>query len=280
MLRTAHAGDGWRVWPVSEPMPTQTARQELALCVPLVGKTCMHGSNGSCCAPANQPAPTQTTCQDSALVVPIIAPQNTGVYGQRPDQPGPTITTKGHQALIAPLLMNNTTHHRGGRADGPAPTITTGGQTGVVVPALAYLNHGAVQSGSVKDPLRTVVSGGGHAGLIAAFLTTYFGQGKNASRVTDPLRTCTTKDRHGLVCVTIAGDEYVIVDILFRMLRPRELAAAMGFPPEYVWPKAQRDAVRLIGNAVAVPQAEALIFATLPGMRPRRDAGRGAVARA
>lgn len=283
VLRTSHGGDGWRVWPAGDPMPTQTTRQDLAVCTP------------------------------------IIAPQNTGVFGQRPDQPGPTITTKGHQALIAPLLATVGWGEREGQAPRcgpvdrplntipagsckqgvvtpllqafrgnataksprePLPTITAGGgpgrgagaghSLGVVVPALAYLNHGAVQSGSVQDPLRTVVAGGGHAGLIAAFLTTYYGTGKNHGKLSDPLRTCTTKDRHGLVVVSIAGDEYVIVDILFRMLKPRELAAAMGFPSTYVWPKSQRDAVKLIGNAVAVPQAEALIFAALPGMLPGR----------
>jgi DNA (cytosine-5)-methyltransferase 1 len=49
-----------------------------------------------------------------------------------------------------------------------------------------------------------------------------------------PLGTVTTKDRFGLVTVTIGGEEYVIVDIGMRMLTPRELFNAQGFPPDYI----------------------------------------------
>ena len=41
---------------------------------------------------------------------------------------------------------------------------------------------------------------------------------------------------------------------------------AMG-RPEYAWPKAKRDAVRLIGNAVHVAVARALVEASLPRQR-------------
>jgi DNA (cytosine-5)-methyltransferase 1 len=50
----------------------------------------------------------------------------------------------------------------------------------------------------------------------------------------EPLHTVTTKDRFGLVTVTIEGEEYVIVDIGMRMLTPRELFNAQGFPPDYI----------------------------------------------
>lgn len=242
------------------------------------------------------------------VATPILAPQNTDVFGQRPDQPAPTITTKGHQAIISPILattgygerdgqaarvhrvadllgtavdgvkqavvcpvlMNNTTHHTGGRVDGQVPTVTTGGQGAVVAPVMAYLNHGGKQVGGVDEPLRTVVSGGGHAMLVAALLTSFYGNNKGGAKANAPLGTVTTLDRHGLVCVLIEGSEYVVVDILFRMLRPMELARAMGFRPDYVWPKTQRETVRLIGNAVAVPQARALVGAVLPRGRMNR----------
>ncbi len=40
------------------------------------------------------------------------------------------------------------------------------------------------------------------------------------------------KDRFGLV--TIHGQDYQIVDIGMRMLEPRELFDAQGFPPDYI----------------------------------------------
>src|SRR3546814_1511200 len=60
----------------------------------------------------------------------------------------------------------------------------------------------------------------------------YYGNDKDGQGVNEPLRTMPTKDRFGLV--TVKGELYQIVDIGMRMLTPRELANAQGFPPEYV----------------------------------------------
>ncbi len=321
VTQTGGNGKGWKVSPVSAAMPTQTARQDLA------------------------------------VATPVLAPQNTGVYGQRPDQPGPTITQKGHQSLITPvvqvirgdqmgrsvkdplptvtagngpgrgagaghamglatpilattgygeregqrartaevsellgtcvngakqavvtpLLMNNTTHHTGGRVESPVPTITTGVQGGLVAPVLTFYRHGGGQDGRVDDPVQAVTAGGAggnHAMLVAALLTGYYGSNDGCARADRVLGTATTRDRHGLVCVVIDGVEFVIVDILFRMLRPAELARAMGFPEAFIWPRTQRDTVRLIGNAVSVRTARSLIGSVLPGGRAKRKAVR------
>lgn len=92
-------------------------------------------------------------------------------------------------------------------------------------------------------------------------------------RLDDPLHTVTTKDRYGLV--TVAGEEYAIADIGLRMLAPRELFKAQGFPDSYIteWgidPKGQRISltksaqVRMCGNSVCPPVAAALVRANLP----------------
>lgn len=236
------------------------------------------------------------------IATPIIAPQNGGVFGQRVDEPAPTITTKGHQsiitpvlattgygerdgqaarvgrvaellgtcvngvkqAVVSPVLMNNTTHHTGGRVDGTLPTVTTGGQAGLVAPVLAYMNHGGKQVANVDEPLRTVVSGGNHAMLVAALMLEYYGNSKKPRRADEPLGAVTCLDRHGLVSVLIDGQSYVIVDILFRMLQPMELARAMGFRDDFDWPRTKRETVKLIGNAVSPPVARALVGAALP----------------
>jgi DNA (cytosine-5)-methyltransferase 1 len=273
VLRVTQTGEGggWKVWPVDEPLATQTTRQDLAVCTP------------------------------------IIAPQNSGVFGQRPDQPGPAITTKGHQALITPILasaggsayagkvrrvrdllntvktdnrqclvspvlMHNTSRHTGGPLTAPVPTVTTGGQTGLVSPVMVTLRNHVAPAG-VDQPLSCLCAGGTHHALVAALLCTYYGNSTTLRPASEPLGCVTTLDRHALVTVLIDGLEFVIVDILFRMLRPHELAAAMGFPTGYLWPKNQRGATRLIGNAVHVDVAAALIGASLP--RGRMAAGEG-----
>lgn len=76
-------------------------------------------------------------------------------------------------------------------------------------------------------------------------------------------------DRMGLVTVLVQGQPYVIDDIGLRMLQPRELFRAQGFPDDYVigddpaqglsLPKTAQ--VRLCGNSVCPPIAAALVRA-------------------
>ena len=74
-----------------------------------------------------------------------------------------------------------------------------------------------------------------------------------------------------ILLLCIGGVYYFIADILLRMLTPRELYNAMGFPPDY---KIDRDykgneygkkkQVARCGNAVCPPMATALVRVNLP----------------
>lgn len=86
----------------------------------------------------------------------------------------------------------------------------------------------------VDEPLGTISAGGTHAAEVRAFLIKYYGNEQDGHGLGNPLGTVTVQDRFGLVTVTIGGEEYVIVDIGMRMLTPRELFNAQGFPPDYV----------------------------------------------
>lgn len=73
--------------------------------------------------------------------------------------------------------------------------------------------------------------------------------------------------------VEIEGVTYRIVDIGMRMLQPKELYAAQGFPAWYVIDQdyrgnkyAKDKQVARCGNAVPPPFAEALVRANLPEM--------------
>lgn len=239
----------------------------------------------------DEPGPTITTKGHQAIIAPVLATTGYGEReGQRPrcqavgDLLG-TAVNGAKQAVVTPVLAvcaygeGKDGTKRWGRGalpvTEPIGTVHAGGNGfGMVAPVLAYLNHGEKQSGSVEEPLRTVVSGGGHAALVAALMVKFYGSESGGHKASDPLGTVTTHDRHGVVCVIIAGTEYVIVDILFRMLKPIELAAAMGFPAGYIWPKTQREAVRLIGNACHPKVVRALVASSFP----RGLLGRKAVA--
>lgn len=221
-------------------------------------------------SPADAPLPTQTTRQDLAVVCPVVAPQNTGVYGQTPEVPLPTVTTKGHQGLISPVMVSAGGAVVGPESvGGPMATVLTRDGRAIAAPVLAYHRHGGGQHSDVRGPMLGMTAGGTHAGMVSALLTEFYGNG-GSRRADGPMGAVTTVDRHGLVVVVIDGVEFVIVDVLFRMLKPAELVAAMGFPEAFAWPATQRDTVRLIGNAVSPYQAEALIDAAMPRLRPER----------
>jgi site-specific DNA-cytosine methylase len=54
-----------------------------------------------------------------------------------------------------------------------------------------------------------------------------------------------------------------VLDALFRMLQPHELAAAQGFSPDYEFTGTKEAVVRQIGNAVPPDLAKALVMAVL-----------------
>ena len=83
-------------------------------------------------------------------------------------------------------------------------------------------------------------------GAKTEFIIVYYGSdGAGGYQAIDrPLRTITTLDRFAYVRPTADGHE-------MRMLQPPELAAAMGFPSDHLWPDvSRRDRIKLIGNAV------------------------------
>lgn len=156
---------------------------------------------------------------------------------------------------------------RGADFDKPFPTITTVDHNAIVTSNLIQLNNNSIGQ-SVTSPLNTITAGGGHFGEVRAFLLKYYGQG-GGQTLDEPLHTITTKDRFGLI--TVAGQECQIIDIGMRMLTPRELFRAQGFPDTYIiesdylgrpYPKTAQ--VARCGNAVPPQLPAALVIANLP----------------
>lgn len=109
---------------------------------------------------------------------------------------------------------------------------------------------------SLDEPLPTITTAkGGSFALCEPFVMKYYGSGNGNSPVSAPLPTITTKDRFALIEPTRNG-------VLFRMFRPHELGAAMGFV-NYQFAGTVCEQVKQIGNAVQVDQAEALCASVL-----------------
>ncbi len=107
---------------------------------------------------------------------------------------------------------------------------------------------------AITDPLSTIVAEGNHQSVVLppAWLMTYYQTGQ-MSPVASPVPTVTTLERHALVTAQEQPEEMRVEDCGFRMLQPREIQAAMAFPPEYVITGSRKDQVRQLGNAVTPP---------------------------
>ena len=129
---------------------------------------------------------------------------------------------------------------------------------------------------STADPLHTVSAQGLHHGEVRAFLVKYYGTDQDPA-LREPLHTVTTKDRFGLV--TVQGEQYQIADIGLRMLTPRELYRAQGFPDSYIIDNgadgralSKTAQVRMCGNSVCPPLSRAIVGANYRAMHAIRQA--------
>ncbi len=130
------------------------------------------------------------------------------------------------------------------------------------------MNHGDKQWSPVDEPLRIQTTGNHHA-LVYSFLVKFFGTAIGAN-VLEPMPTQTSKDRFGLITVNIGGEPYVIVDIGMRMLTPRELARAQGFPDTYILTGSKSSQVARIGNSVPPAPVKLLVQANYKPRKLRR----------
>jgi DNA (cytosine-5)-methyltransferase 1 len=88
--------------------------------------------------------------------------------------------------------------------------------------------------------------------IVRPFIDDYEGAPKS---VDEPLRTVTSRDRFAL-CVPELWPWGI--DVRYRMLQPRELKQAQGFPADYDIAGTKTDRTEQIGNAVPVNMAKAL----------------------
>lgn len=251
------------------PLKTQTTENRFALVSPTLIGIDHRGSGDSCTWKAQTPLTTVTTEARHAVVSAFLAKHYTGVVGSTVEDPLGTVTTIDHHSLVTAHMVRQFGRSVGSSMTAPVGTITAGGggKTMLATSHLVKL-RGTCQDGQpVTEPAPTITAGGLHLGEVRAFLMKYYGTDQDPA-LGDPLHTITTKDRFGLV--TVRGVEYQIIDIGMRMLSPRELYRAQGFPDNYIIDRTasgqaitKTDQVAKCGNSVCPPLAEALVKANL-----------------
>lgn len=267
-----------------QPLTTQHAGgNKFALVAPTPVQTGYGEREGQAprCLDIPKPNGTAVGCgQKHALATSFLAKHNGGneskAGGTPLDEPMHTITSIDHHSLVACHIQRDFSKSFGSAADDPSLTITGGGsgKSALVASTLIKL-RGSVDTHpttaqDLREPAPTFTAHGNHVAEVRAFLIKYFETGIGMP-LTDPLHTITTRDRFGLVLVQ--GEIYQIVDITLRMLDPRELFLAQGFPPSYKidipYPfnrfkmLTKTAQVRMVGNSVSPPVAAALVMANV-----------------
>lgn len=238
IIPLTHHGDR-RVHRMCDPMPTITAahRGELAMVAPSL----IHRGNGE--RPGQAPR----------------------IYDI--EKPHPTVVAGGVKTgLVAAFLARHYGGHEndGSAAQLPMFTVTTKDHHALVASHLLKLSQNSIGLDN-REPFHTAMAGATRFAEVRAFLIKYYGTDQDP-QLGFPLHTVTTKDRFGLV--TVHGEDYAIADIGMRMLVPRELFRAQGFPDSYRIeidiggkPLSKGAQVRMCGNSVTPPVAAALVAA-------------------
>jgi DNA (cytosine-5)-methyltransferase 1 len=276
IVPVTHQG-GDRIESIGEPFRTVTGanRGEKALATAFLAKhyTGVVGSD------LEDPLGTVTACDHHSLVTAFLT-EHANATGQRvmpADEPLRTICAQvkgGHFSMVSAHVTKFRSGAVGSALDEPLHTVTAGGKQarpgtgnamGIVTSNLVKLRGTSTAAGT-DEPLGTVSAGGMHHAEVRAFLLSYYGTDQDP-KIDGPLATITSRDRFGLV--TIHGQDYQIVDIGLRMLAPRELYRAQGFPDSYIigddpaqgLTLTKSAQVRMCGNSVCPPLARALIEA-------------------
>ncbi|MGO5116590.1 DNA cytosine methyltransferase [Candidatus Avoscillospira sp. LCP25S3_F1] len=234
-----------------------------------------------------------------------------GERGRKITEPTHTQVSKAEECVIAPALIQYHTeqpeHVRGQEITGPIMTIDSANRYGFTAASLVKY-YGNDQTGqNVRSPLHTITAKD-REGVTLAHMAKFYGT-EFGEPVTRPLSTVTASGaHHGVVTMRISkaepgvglghwpeirdllneycgyglgpddvilfeidGTSYFMEDIGLRMLTPRELYRANGFPDDYrierdytgtVYPKTKQ--VARCGNAVPPPFATALVRSNLP----------------
>lgn len=236
--------------------------------------------------------------------------QSEKARGQKVTEPLMTLDASNRYGVSAAYLTKYYGNERGGiSAADPLHTVTAKDREAVTAVHMEKFYSGGYTGcgSSAKEPLGTITAVD-HNGISATFLSKFYKTGIG-QETSDPLHTVTTSPGHfgltivklerentdlghwneirellnqyadykigcdEILLISIRNQKYFISDIGLRMLTPKELYAANGFPADYIIDKdcdgksyGKTKQVARCGNAVPPPFAEALVRANLPEM--------------
>ncbi|OCJ05292.1 C-5 cytosine-specific DNA methylase [Rhizobium sp. AC44/96] len=238
----------------------------------------------------DEPSATITVKADTCVAAAFIAQHNNDIRrvggvnpGRAADEPMSTVTASGsHQNTVSAFIARQFGTSTGHDIEKPLGTTTAdgGGKSLLVAPHL-HAYYGSDQDTPEDEPFHTITTKPRFSHVEAEINAPPFtpDQEDRARQVAEFMRAHGFWDDREFVTLTIGAYEFVIVDIGMRMLTPRELYNAQGFPPDYKIDQAldgrpfpKNVQVSCVGNSVSPPVAEALVAANCNHLVEYREA--------
>lgn len=276
-----HAGD-FRGQNTADPLQTVTAKHGYGVASPLLAPLTMHNNENATGTNITEPVNTITSSGAGGhqmVITPAMIQYHTEqterVRGQGLADPLMTIDASNRYGLAAASLVKyygNDQH--GQNIQDPLHTVTAKDREGLTAVHLVKMK-GTNLGGPATEPVQTITAGGGHHGVVTTKITRAEPGAdlRHWPEIRELLNTYCGYDLgpEDVILFQISGAWYFMADIGLRMLTPRELYRANGFPDDY---KIERDytgqtygkskQVARCGNAVPPPFATALVRANLP----------------
>ena len=237
-----------------------------------------------CCA-------VQTTAVDH-LVEPFVSHLRNGSVGNgSTDTPLRALTAAGqHQMLVEAFLQvmdnagKNGAQQRAYSVDEPVKTIPVKANQTLVNASLEPLPTGVkftletLEDAILKvaptgidvsqvigllEPLMVELKKAGRVD-IRPWVYVYYSNGAVGADIDTPVPTVRCKEGTAICYPVLEFDgEFMLLDVLYRMLTVKELQRAQGFPDDFLWPAgiSKTDVVKAIGNSVSCGVAESLVLA-------------------
>lgn len=276
LMCIGQTGGGDRLRDIREPVPTVVSKQEA--CLLSANLIQYHTETTETARTADLHSPINTV--DTSNRYGLATAQLVEYYGNGQSvgvgEPLHTVTSHDRDALA---LVHIQKYFSGGYngcgddAGAPLSTVTALPRHGVCAAHVVKFK-GQELGTSPADPLPTITASGSYAECRAVLAKV---DGSQNLRHWPKIRELLNKycgynmADDEIILLIIHGIAYFIADILLRMLTPRELYNAMGFPPDYIinrdhlgrpYPKSKQ--VARCGNAVCPPMAEAMVRANFP----------------
>jgi DNA (cytosine-5)-methyltransferase 1 len=220
------------------------------------------------------PTPAQVAKHSHVLISPYYG-TGSGETCNSADEPLPTLTGKNRFGMVVPVTHTNGSN-QARSVDDPVPTLTTakGGEFAIVMPVTHAGGFDRALDAN-GDPLPTITGANrGELAVITAQHGERDGQAPRVHSIEEPVPTIAATGHvdlaQGVVTPVFDGQQY---DILFRMLEPHELAAAMGFTTEdqaYEFAGTKTEQIKQIGNAVSVRKMAACVGAIMADAAPKQ----------